>query len=138
MTLLQGLLAESFRSFADVPEWRRRTRHFSAARTPLCRHGEAGFESETEATLAAIRRIADEAGMSTAALATKWAVANPRISCALVGARNIEQLQANVEAVRTPLKASLVGRLDAATEALKEQMGNHFDYYESTAHDRTL
>ena len=138
MTLLQGLLAGIYPSFADVPEWQRRTRHFSAVRTPLCRHGENGFEAETEAAIDEIKRIADESGLSMAAISTKWAVANPNISCALVGARNIEELKSNVQSVQTPLDPLLVERLNSVTDRLKQQMGNHFDYYESAANDRTL
>ncbi len=138
MTLLQGILSGAYARLADIPEMRRRTRHFNSAGTPLCRHGEGGFEAETAAALEAIRAIAAEAGLSMAELSTRWAVANRHIACALIGARNIGQLMSNVQAVQEPLDAALVERLNLATDALKEKIGNHADYYESAANDRTL
>ncbi len=138
MTLLQGILAGGYRSLADIPEVRRRTRHFAASGNPQCRHGESGFEPDTQVAIDAIRAIAADAGVAMAELSTRWAVANPAISCALIGARNRGQLMANVDAVREPLDRSLVDCLNKATDRLKQQMGNHFDYYESAANDRTL
>ncbi len=44
--LAEALLTGKFASAADVPEWRARTRHFSASRK-LVRHGEEGMEEET-------------------------------------------------------------------------------------------
>lgn len=71
-------------------------------------------------------------------LATKWTIANPDITCALVGARNLKQISDNVGAVQTPLDGTTIERLNQITQKLKELMGNHIDYYESTANDRTL
>ncbi len=138
MTLLQGILAGAYPKLADVPQWRRRSRHFNSAGSTLCRHGEGGFEEATAATLADIREIAARAGLSMAELSTRWAVANRNISCSLIGARNIEQLLSNVKAVQAPLDASFVEQLNGVTDALKQQMGNHFDLYESAENDRTL
>ena len=55
--LMHGILADNYKTAADVPDGRARTRHFSAAR-PLTRHGEQGCETETFATLDSIREIA--------------------------------------------------------------------------------
>ncbi|MFO1414534.1 MAG: aldo/keto reductase [Burkholderiales bacterium] len=138
MTLMQGVLTGKYRDLADVPPWQRRTRHFAASGTPLCRHGEAGFERETTAAIDAIGAIARECGLDMAELATRWALARDGICCALVGARNVRQLRANVAAGQGHLDASVLARLDAATEPLKRAMGPHFDYYESIANDRTV
>lgn len=138
MTLLQGILAGAYPTLRDIPEMRRRTRHFAAAGNALCRHGESGFEEATQEAIAAIDAIARDTGLSMAELSTRWAVANPGITCALVGARNIEQLMANVKAVREPLDVAVVERLNEVSNRLKLQMGNHFDYYESAPNDRTL
>lgn len=137
MTLLQGLLTGKYATLDDVPPWQRRTRHFAAAGTPLCRHGEPGFERETHAAVEAVRAIAADSGVSMATLATRWAMAGEGIACALVGARNLRQLGENLEAAQTPLDPALRRRLDAATEPLKQAMGSAFDYYESVANDRT-
>ena len=138
MTLLQGILAGKYSTLADVPQWQRRTRHFNSTRTPLCRHGENGFEPETETAINAIRKIASEIGMPMAELATRWAISNPNMTCALVGARNLGQLSANVKASRGSIDQQVIDQLNAVTEPLKTRMGNHFDYYESADNDRTL
>lgn len=138
MTLLQGILTGKYKNLSDVPEWQRRSRHFNCAGTPRCRHGEAGFEPETEAALAAIKTLANEAGMSMGELATRWAIAEPAVSCALTGARNEAQLAENLKAAEGALDPALVESLREATGPLRDAMGNHFDYYESRENDRTL
>lgn len=138
MTLLQGILAGKYPALADVPEWQRRTRHFAASGSPLCRHGEAGFEAETAAALAAIRAMASEHRLSMSELSIRWAVENPNVSCALVGARNRAQLASNVHALDIAVDQAMIDELNRLTDPLKAQMGNHLDLYESTANDRTL
>ena len=138
MTLLQGILSGKYERLSDVPEWQRRSRHFNATGTPRCRHGDRGFELETEAAIGAIRAIAGAADMSMAELSTRWAIAEPAISCALIGARNESQLLANLKAAEGTLDPAIVEQLCQATEALRQAMGNHFDYYESRENDRTL
>lgn len=138
MTLLQGILAGIYPTLHDVPVWQRRTRHFNCNATELCRHGESGFEKETNDALKAIEEIAKKAGMKMAEISTKWAVAHPAITNALVGARNSKELEMNVEAVSTKLDPQIVSELNKVTNDLKEKMGNHFDYYENKDHDRTL
>ena len=138
MTLLQGILSNTFATLADIPEQRRRTRHFNGASTPLCRHGEKGFEEETQQAIDNIRKIAHEHGVDTAALSTRWAIANMGITCALIGARNLSQLNANIAAIQTPLDTATLEQLNQASEHLKQRMGNHFDYYESAENDRTV
>ncbi len=138
MTLLQGILTDLYRSLDDVPEWQRRTRHFKAAGSPLSRHGEKGFEEETGNALSAIRMIAAEEGLSVASLATRWAIANPAITCALIGARNIKKLEENIRAAEGRLSTTVLERLNEVTDELKNKMTAHFDYYDSKENDRTL
>lgn len=137
MTLLQGLLAKIYPNVEDIPEWRRRTRHFSSKTTPLSRHGEEGFETETQETLRAIDQVARDGGIKMSELATKWALASG-ITCSLVGARNAEQLEQNVKALDVEVDDSTISLLNKVSGLLKERMGNHFDYYESKENDRTL
>ena len=136
MTLLQGLLARIFPSVADIPDWRKRTRHFNCTSTPLCRHGEEGFEVETQETLLAIDQIARNNGVSMAGLATRW-VLESGITCALVGARNLTQLEQNVAAAELKTDSQVITELNEVTGHLKSLLSNHFDYYESRENDRT-
>ena len=138
MALLQGILADIYPSFDDIPVWQRRTRHFNCNSTKECRHGEEGAEKETDIALKNIRRICKESGFSMAELAVKWIPGNPVITCMLVGSRNIKELEANVKAVNVPLSKEIKDELDRITLPVKERLGNHFDYYESAENDRTL
>ena len=137
MTLLQGILTGKYTSLNEIPEWQRRTRHFNATGTPLCRHGEKGFENETEQALKAIAGIASKSGYSMAEIATKWVITSG-ITCALAGARNVRQLEENLKAAESEMDVEILNQLNLATLELKEKMGNHFDYYENPRDDRTL
>jgi aryl-alcohol dehydrogenase-like predicted oxidoreductase len=138
MTLLQGLLAADVPRLDGLPVWRSRTRHFSPQRAgPLCRHGEPGAEAETVQALGDIVRISRTCGVSLREIAIQWALAGHGITSVLVGARNQQQLEANVRAAGEPLEPTIVAQLNAATDALKNALGSSFDYYEHTARDRT-
>lgn len=137
MTLLQGVLTDRYPTLDDVPPYQARTRHFSSRRSKLIRHGENGAEEETAQALAGIRQIAGEAGMTTAELAIKWALAEKGICCCLIGARKAAKLDANVRAMAGPLSPDIIRALNAVTQPLLEKLGDGFDYYESVANDRT-
>ena len=137
MTLMQGLLADLYPTLDDVPPYQRRTRHFHHTRCELTRHGEAGAEAETNAALAAIRRIAKECGMTMAELATKWALLGQGITCCLIGARSVRKLEENVRAAAAPLPPEVVEKLNHATRPLRDKLGDSFDYYESVQNNRT-
>ena len=137
MTLLQGLLADIYRSLDDVPAWQRRTRHFHHAGCELCRHGEQGAEAQTAEALAAIRAIAEQCGITMPQIAVKWAVARQGMTCALTGARTLSELDQNVQAVCEPLTPDVIRALDEVTSRLNEHLGPSFDYYENTNNDRT-
>jgi myo-inositol catabolism protein IolS len=132
MALLQGILADNFPSFDDIPLWQRRTRHFNSRNTKESRHGEEGAEDEANAALKG-----KEAGLSMAEIAIKWILNNPSITCILAGSRNIMELEANVKAVENSLSQEIKDKLDQITLPLMEKLGNHFDYYESSENDRT-
>ena len=77
MALLQGILADIYPEFEDIPVWQRRTRHFNSKRTKECRHGEEGAEEETAIALKGIRRICKETGLPMAEIAIRWILENP-------------------------------------------------------------
>jgi len=138
MALLQGILADIYPEFEDIPVWQRRTRHFNSKRTKECRHGEGGAEEETAIALKGIRRVCKETGLPMAEIAIRWILENDAITCTLVGSRNVSELSANVKAVNAPLSEEIKAELDQITLPLMEKLGNHFDYYESAENDRTL
>lgn len=137
MALLQGILADIYPTLGDVPAWQRRTRHFSSRDNPECRHGEIGAEKETNKALNGIRKLCAETGLSMPEVALKWILANPAITCTLVGSRNIKELEANIQAIQNPLQKEVKAELDRITLPVMEKLGNHLDYYENAENDRT-
>lgn len=137
MTLLQGVISDKYPQLEDLPEMRRRTRHFDSRNSPQARHGLPGAEAETTAALAAIRAVAVRQGVGTSELALKWAFAGPGITSCLCGSRNLAALRENLRAAGTPLPAEVVAELNRVTQPLLEALGPSFDYYEHPANDRT-
>jgi aryl-alcohol dehydrogenase (NADP+) len=70
-------------------------------------------------------------------LALRWVIAQPSVTCALIGTHSPKSLQANLKAAAAPLSPDIVARLDAVTQPLKEALGPSLDIFESTANDRT-
>lgn len=137
MTLLQGLLADIYPTLNDVPPWQRRTRHFNCRSCELTRHSEDGAEQETDLAIQEIRQIAEDCHLTVPAISIKWVLANKGLTCALVGARNVKELEANVSAASESLHDETIHRLNRCTKQLMKQLGRSLDYYENTSKDRT-
>jgi aryl-alcohol dehydrogenase-like predicted oxidoreductase len=125
----QGLLTGKFPTADEVPEKRARTRLFSSSRK-MTRHGEAGCEQETFATLAEIKRMADEIGQPMGRVALAWLLAQPGVASAVVGARNAAQAVEISTAAELRLDAGVIARLSAVTESLKQKLGSNADPWE--------
>jgi aryl-alcohol dehydrogenase-like predicted oxidoreductase len=136
MALMQGILTGKYKSIEEIPNLRRRTRHFASSRTPECRHGEPGFEEQTSHALDGIRRVSEQSGIPMNVLAIRWALTDPAITCTLIGARNQDQVEDNVH-LTDPLPADIIDELNDVTRPLKEKLGNHIDLFESAENDRT-
>ncbi len=128
MPLMQGLLSGRWKSADDIPQLRRRTRHFSRDREGT-RHGEAGCEGLTFETLRALQTIADGLGQPMASVALAWAIAQPEITSVIVGARRAKQLQRNLEGVGLAMSAEVIMALITATQPLKEYFGRNADMW---------
>jgi aryl-alcohol dehydrogenase-like predicted oxidoreductase len=94
-------------------------------------------EAETWAALQAIAAIAADAGLPVADLALAWAMANPAVTCTIVGCRNLRQLEDNVRALRIELAAEVMARLDAATAPVLAALGPTVDYYQAPHDSRS-
>ena len=136
ITLMQGILTGKYAAIGNIPEMLRRTRHFHRDSTPLSRHGEIGFEAETIQALKGIEAISRKHKIKMSELATRWAVESG-ITCALLGARNVRQLEENLKALEIRMNPEIIKEVNGTTQDLKEKLGNHFDYYESKENDRT-
>jgi myo-inositol catabolism protein IolS len=136
--LMQGILTGKYRTLCDIPELLRRTRHFDSAKNPKSRHGENGFEAQTFKAIDNIRSLAEKTGYSMTDLAVGWVLANDGIKSAILGARNMKQLEEAVSPAGKRFSEEIVNELNTITEDLKNAMGNCFDYWESRKNDRTV
>ncbi len=135
MPLFQGLLTGKYASVDEVPEPRKRTRHFRQDRAQA-RHGESGAEQETFAAIEGIREIALAEGLPMAQLSIAWAMAKPGVTCLLVGARNRGQLAENAGAAEVSLDPGLIARLDELTQPVLDKLGANPDYWQGSAETR--
>jgi L-glyceraldehyde 3-phosphate reductase len=90
--LAQGMLTDRY--LEGVPEGSRASRP-----------GSLSTEQLDESTMTKVRglaAIAERRGQSLAQLALAWALRDPRVTTALIGASSIEQLEANVGALARP------------------------------------
>jgi aryl-alcohol dehydrogenase-like predicted oxidoreductase len=129
MPLLQGLLAGKYKSADEIPQNRRRTRHFNGHR-PGCQHGEPGAEKECFEALAEIRGIAEREGLTMSDLALGWTAAKPGIVSVLVGVRNMRQLEANTRGCSLKLAPDLIAELDRLTDPVLQKLGSNPDYWQ--------
>ncbi|XP_065826397.1 aldo-keto reductase IolS-like [Oscarella lobularis] len=127
--LAQGLLSGRFTKPEDVPEGRRRTRHFSKSSTSLSRHGQEGAEKETFEAIEAIRGVCRSADISMPSASLAWLLAQPNVASCIVGARTAEQVEANARLVQ--LSEETIKKLSAASETLKEKLGSNPDMWAS-------
>eukprot|EP00038_Savillea_parva_P008523 m.177519 g.177519 ORF g.177519 m.177519 type:complete len:342 (+) comp14365_c0_seq1:54-1079(+) len=137
--LLQGLLTDkgvALTSFDSVDKMRLRTYHFDGKREHS-RHGGPGHEALMLETLAKIKKIAKDAGLSVPVLATSWCLMNPAVISVIPGASSRKQLESNMSAAK-PLPAAVKAALDDATDALKQAIGPQLDIYQSPADQRSF
>ena len=128
--LMHGILAGNYQTPEEVPDGRARTRHFSATR-PLARHGEEGCEAETFAALQEIRRLASDQGKSMAHVALAWTIQQQGVASVIAGARDANQVQANLEFVDNPLPVETLADLEKVTQALKQTLGDNPDMWDA-------
>jgi aryl-alcohol dehydrogenase-like predicted oxidoreductase len=137
MTLQQGVLAGIYKTADDVPPHQAHSRHFSQERGKgASRHYEAGAEEEVFQTVALLRELSAELGVSVAQLSVAWVLANPRIACALIGSRNERELDENIRAAELKLPADAVARINEASLGVLKKLGNNPDYYENSKESR--
>ena len=72
------------------------------------------MSDETLTRVQALRPIADELGLSMAALAIAWVLQNDNVAAAIIGASRPEQVAENVKAVGVELPAEALAKIDEA------------------------
>jgi len=79
-------------------------------------HGPATNNELLYQIVDALDEVAAETGKSIAQVALNWLLQRPTVSNIIIGARNAEQLQQNLDAVGWNLSADQVKKLDAASD----------------------
>ncbi|XP_022083416.1 uncharacterized protein LOC110975325 [Acanthaster planci] len=125
--LQQGLLTGRFHNASEVPEGRRRTRHFSKDSTNLSRHEQKGAEAETFKAISDIRNLCDKENIPMSSAALSWILAQEGVASVIVGCRTPQQLEDNCKLVN--LSQNVVKRLSDCTSALKEILGDNPDMW---------
>ena len=62
-----------------------------------------------------MNEVAAEVGTDTAAVALAWVHCRPGVGSTLIGARRLEQLKSNLDAIGVTLTSDQVARLDAVS-----------------------
>jgi aryl-alcohol dehydrogenase-like predicted oxidoreductase len=76
----------------------------------------ARYDSEKNwAILDAVRAVASEIGSTPSAVSLAWLLAKPQVTSVIFGARNVEQLDANLAGAELLLAAAHVATLDKAS-----------------------
>jgi L-glyceraldehyde 3-phosphate reductase len=99
--LAQGMLTDKY--LESIPEGSRATQHSSLSPDLIT--------DEARDKMRALNKIAARRGQTLAQLALAWALRDPRVTSAVVGASSVEQLEANVGAL---------DRLDFSEDELAE------------------
>ena len=133
--LMHGMLADNYKTEAEVPDGRARSRHFTTER-PLARHGEPGCEAETFAALDKIREVAQGLDRTMADVALAWTIQQAGVVSVLAGARNSQQLLENVRVLESPLPDEVIQQLNAATDELLAKLGSNPDMWDGGENSR--
>jgi aryl-alcohol dehydrogenase-like predicted oxidoreductase len=130
MPLMQGILAGKYRTVDEIPPQRKRSIQFDNVGNPQARHGGRGAEAELFAVLGRLGELSEQTGLSRSELAIAWLAGRPGVSTIIAGCRNTAQLMENAAAVEIELAPAVSAALDAASEPLKEQLGDNLDLWQ--------
>ena len=133
--LMHGILADKYKTAADVPDGRARSRHFNGERE-LSRHGEPGCEDLTFETLDRIRAICTDLDRHMADVSLAWLLKQPGIVSVIAGASTPAQLQANINSVANPLSDEVIQQLNDATAELLQALGTNPDMWDGGENSR--
>jgi aryl-alcohol dehydrogenase-like predicted oxidoreductase len=111
--LAGGLLSGKFDLESSGPEGARRT---TFDFPPVDRE-------RAKKVLAALRAVAQDAGLSVARVALAWLLTRPFVTSVIIGARTVEQLTDNIAASDVVLSAEQVAALDTASALPREYPG---------------
>jgi aryl-alcohol dehydrogenase-like predicted oxidoreductase len=126
--LLQGILSGRWDKIEEIPQMRRRTRHFASSR-PGTMHDGPGHEPLLLKLLADLTELAGKLGTSAATLALSWLIGRPDVTSVIIGARSVAQLQRNLQSVDLIIPDWAAQRLEEISAPLKQAMGPNCDQW---------
>jgi len=114
--IAQGVLTGKYSVGQQPPEGSRATDEKSGARfiSRLMR-------DDVLTAVAALKPLAEQAGLSPAQLAVAWVLQNSNVSAAIIGASRPEQVKDNVKASGVRLEPDLMKAIDAALDPVVER-----------------
>lgn len=133
--LAQGLLTGKYRKLGEVPMNRRNTRMYDS-KWGVGRHTDSGFEEEMFHFLEEMHNICDATGFSMVNYAMQFLKTRGNVGSILVGARNVEQLKANIDAYSQEIPKELLVVVDLLSDKLKGFMGTNADLWENSNNGR--
>jgi aryl-alcohol dehydrogenase-like predicted oxidoreductase len=111
----QGVLTGKYRPGHPPPEGSRATDEIGAKMIARL------LADETLERVQHLRPLADQVGLSMAALAVAWVLQNPSVASAIVGASRPEQVGQNVAASGVVLDAAVLKAIDEILEPVVER-----------------
>lgn len=93
-----------------------------ASDNPMTRHQARQLDNDDSkwATLAAVKQIAEELGVTPSQVALSWVINQPSVTAPVIGARTLEQLQDNLAAADLVLAADATARLNAVSAPIPD------------------
>jgi myo-inositol catabolism protein IolS len=128
--LMQGILTGRYETLNDIPEYRRRTRHFDSTTNSKSRHGESGHENILEATLVKLNQIAKDANIPMSDMALAWPLSQAGVSTCIVGGTKVEHINGIARARKVVLSDDILNKINEATNELKNAMGDNMDLWQ--------
>jgi aryl-alcohol dehydrogenase-like predicted oxidoreductase len=128
--LAQGLLSGKYLKLEDVPLGRRETRFYSS-KWEQGRHSDTGFEDIVFPFLNKLKALCDKSGCSMLEVAFGFLKAQPNVSSILAGARDMNQLAANIAAFNKKAPSDVIEAAVKLSDPLKEAMGENADLWQN-------
>ncbi len=113
-SLAFGLLTGTFTEDHDfgAADWRARQGNMGAIKMFAALFGPEKFTDNVRA-VEELKGIAAHYGKSLPQLALRWAISHPAVSTALVGCRNVAEVEDNVGAIGWEISAADLAEIDA-------------------------
>ena len=135
-TLAQGLLTGRFNDVSEVPEGVSRSRLFSKSTSSLCRHNDTGCEDDLFEAIKNIKKFSNEINLEPATIATTWLKKQSGVLSLLIGARNKNEVQLNINAFDYDVDDSILNEYISLTNKIKNHIGKNPDMWNAVSEYR--